>query len=103
MFARLARYEIPSGRLGDAVESFSAAGAGLGALEGFHNGYVLVDEEESSLMTLTLWDNRSALETSEARAGMLRQRACREVDGLVQSVTSYEVVAELGNESERDS
>lgn len=95
MFARLARYEIPSGRLGDAVVSFSEAGAGLGELDGFSSGYVLVDEEESSLMTLTLWDNRTALETSESRAAGLRRHACQEVDGSVQSVASYEVAAEL--------
>ncbi len=98
MFARLARYEIPPDRLGDATASFSGAGAGLGALQGFQRGYVLVDEEECSLMPLTFWDSRLALETSEARAGMLRQRACREVDGSVQSVMSYEVAAELGEQ-----
>jgi heme-degrading monooxygenase HmoA len=100
MFARLARYEIPPDRLGDAVKSFSEAGKGLGGLQGYHSGFLLIDEDESSVMTLTIWDTRSALETSESRAGSLRRRACSEVDGSVQSVTSYEVAAELGSGDE---
>jgi heme-degrading monooxygenase HmoA len=100
MFARLARYEIPADRLGDAVMSFSNAGEGLRDLQGYRTGFLLIDEDESSVMTLTIWETRTALETSEARAGSLRRRACSEVDGSVQSVTSYEVAAELGSEAE---
>jgi len=100
MFARLARYEIPTDRLGDAVKSFSEAGEQLRELQGYRTGFLLLDEDESSVMTLTIWETRTALETSEARAGSLRRQACSEVDGSVQSVTSYEVVAELGSGDE---
>jgi heme-degrading monooxygenase HmoA len=100
MFARLARYEIPPDRLGDAVKSFSEAGERLQELQGYRTGFLLLDEDESSVMTLTIWETRTALETSEARAGSLRRRACSEVDGSVQSVTSYEVAAELGTGNE---
>ncbi len=99
MFARLARYEIPADRLGDAVESFVEAGAGLADLDGFEHGYVLVDEEGESLMTLTLWHSLSALEASSTRAGALRQRAVRDAGGSVEAIQSYEVAGELGGDS----
>jgi heme-degrading monooxygenase HmoA len=94
--ARLARYAIEPDRLDDAVESFHQAGLELSELDGFAGGHVLVDHEEGTLMTLTLWDSRAAIDASDVRAATLRQRALRSVDGEVQSVTCYEVPVELG-------
>lgn len=95
MFARLARYEIAPERLEAAVGSFAEAGAGLSELEGFEEGYVLVDEEDGSLMTLTLWSSRTALEASDTRASLLRQRAARAAEGSVTSIHCYDVAAKL--------
>jgi heme-degrading monooxygenase HmoA len=94
--ARLARYAIEPDRLDDAVESFHQAGLELSELDGFAGGHVLVDHEEGTLMTLTLWESRAAIDASDVRAATLRQRALRSVDGEVQSVTCYEVPVELG-------
>jgi heme-degrading monooxygenase HmoA len=94
--ARLARYAIEPDRLDDAVESFHQAGFELSELDGFAGGHVLVDHEEGTLMTLTLWESRAAVDASDVRAATLRQRALRSVDGEVQSVTCYEVPVELG-------
>jgi heme-degrading monooxygenase HmoA len=94
--ARLARYAIEPDRLDDAVESFRQAGRELSELDGFEGGHVLVDHEDGTLMTLTLWESRAAIDASDVRAAMLRQRALRAVDGEVQSVTCYEVPVELG-------
>ncbi len=96
MHARLARYAIEPERLDYAVESFREAGRELSELDGFEEGYVLVDHDEGTLMTLTIWESRAAVDTSEVRAATLRQRALRAVDGEVQSVTCYEVPVELG-------
>jgi heme-degrading monooxygenase HmoA len=94
--ARLARYAIEPDRLDDAVEGLREAGRELAQLEGYEGGHVLVDNEEGTLLTLTLWANRAAMDKSEVRAAGLRQRALRAVDGEVQSVTCYDVPFELG-------
>lgn len=96
MHARLARYAIEPDRIDDAVEGFREAGRELAALEGYKGGHLLVDTEEGSLLTLTLWENRATMDKSEVRAAGLRQRALRTVDGEVQAVTCYEVPFELG-------
>jgi heme-degrading monooxygenase HmoA len=94
--ARLARYAIETERIDDAVESFREAGRELSQLEGYKGGHLLVDNEEGSLLTLTLWEDRAAMDRTEVRAAGLRQRALRTVDGEVQAVTCYEVPFELG-------
>jgi heme-degrading monooxygenase HmoA len=94
--ARLARYAIEPDRLEDAVESFREAGRGLAELEGYKGGHLLVDSDEGSLLTLTLWESRAAMDKSEVRAAGLRQAALRTVEGEVQAVTCYEVPFELG-------
>lgn len=96
MHARLARYAIDPDRIDDAVESFREAGRELSQLEGYRGGHLLVDNEEGSLLTLTLWEDRAAMDRTEVRAAGLRQRALRAVDGDVQAVTCYEVPFELG-------
>jgi heme-degrading monooxygenase HmoA len=91
MYARLARYEFPEDQLESAVTSFREAGSDLSRLDGFSGGYVLLDEDGTSLTTMTLWATRSSLESSETRASLLRRRACESAGGSVQSVRSYEV------------
>ncbi len=96
MHARLARYAIEPDRIDDAVESFREAGRGLAELDGYKGGHLLVDADEGTLVTFTLWENRAAVDASDVRAAGLRQRALKAVDGEVQSVTCYEVPFELG-------
>jgi Antibiotic biosynthesis monooxygenase len=94
--ARVARYAVEPDKIVDALDGFREAGRELGALEGFKGGHVLVDYDEGTLITFTLWEDRAALDRSEVRAASLRQRALRNVDGEVQSVTCYEVPVDLG-------
>jgi heme-degrading monooxygenase HmoA len=94
--ARVARYAIEPDRLDDALEGFREAGRELADLEGFRGGHVLIDHEDGTLITLTLWENRAAVDASDVRAASLRQRALKTVDGEVQSVTCYEVPFALG-------
>lgn len=96
MHARVARYAIDPDRLVDALDGLRDAGRELGALEGYKGGHVLVDYDDGTLITLTLWENRAAIDRSEVRAAQLRQRAMRAVDGEVQSVTLYDVPFEIG-------
>jgi heme-degrading monooxygenase HmoA len=95
--ARLARYAVEPDRIDDAVERLREAGRELSQLQGFKGGHVLVDPEDGTLMTLTLWANRDAVDRSAVRAATLRQQAVRTVDGEVQSVGCYEVPFEIGS------
>jgi len=94
--ARVARYAVEPDKIVDALDGFRDAGRELSELEGFKGGHVLVDYDEGTLITMTLWENRAAIDKSDVRAASLRQRALKDVDGEVQSVTCYEVPVELG-------
>jgi heme-degrading monooxygenase HmoA len=96
MLARVARYQIDPERCDDAVRAFQEAGADLAKLGGMNAGWVLVDTESGTTMTVTLWENRASIDASETRAATARQRAVREADGEVQSVVVFDVVRDLG-------
>ena len=95
MLARVSRYEVPSDRIDDAVETFGQAAAEVEGLEGFAGGYLLVDHEDGRTMTLTLWENQATLENSERATGKLRREASGSVGGSVLSVEKFEVAREL--------
>ena len=99
MLARVARYEVPSDRIDEAVEAFGQASNEVEQLEGFAGGYLFVDHEDGRTMTLTLWENQAALENSERAAGKLRREAAGSVDGSVLSVETFEVARELTSSS----
>lgn len=96
MHARLARYALEPDRVDDALEAFREAGREIAQLQGFRGGQLLVDWDAGTVMTLTLWENRAALDASDVRAAQLRQAAVRPVEGEVQAVNSYDVPFELG-------
>ena len=100
MHARVASYEVPEGRLGEAVESFREAARKIEALEGFERGYILLDEDGGRLVTVPLWTSLSALEATETRASILRQQAVRAVEGSVRSVEQFEVAEKLAPAAE---
>ena len=95
MLARVARYEVDSSRIDDAVSAFGEAVKEIEGLEGFAGGYVLVDHEDGRTMTLTLWDNFASFENSERSAGKARRDAATAVGGSVLSVEKFEVAQEL--------
>jgi hypothetical protein len=47
-------------------------------------------------MSMTLWQNRMAMDESERTAAALRQDAANRVDGRVVSVQSLDVAIEIG-------
>jgi heme-degrading monooxygenase HmoA len=100
MYARLARYEVQPDRIHEVVHGFEDAAGELEELEGLKAGYVLVDDQEGLALTLTLWETRAALEASAARAGILRQRAVKGVEGSVQAVHELEVALSFGDAKE---
>ena len=96
MFARVARYEVDTGRTQEAIEAFHDAVTQLEGTEGLEGGYVCVDYEDGSIMSMTLWQNRMAMDESERVAAGLRQDAAKRVEGRVVSVQSLDVAIEIG-------
>jgi heme-degrading monooxygenase HmoA len=96
MFARVARYEVEPGRTEEAIEAFHDAVAQLEGTQGLEGGYVCVDHEDGAIMSMTLWQNRVAMDESERTAAALRQDAANRVDGRVVSVQSLDVAIEIG-------
>ena len=96
MFARVARYEVEPDRTQEAIEAFHAAVTQLEGTEGLEGGYVCVDYEGGAIMSMTLWQNRAAMEESERKAAELRADAAKQVDGSIVSVQSLDVAIEIG-------
>ena len=95
MLARVARYEVPEDQIAAAGDAFAEAATQIEQLEGFAGGYVLVDPEDGRTMTVTLWENRIALENSERQASAARREAAGSVGGAVLSVEKFEVAHQL--------
>ena len=95
MHARVARYRIDPDRCEDAAASFRVAGEEISQLDGFRDGYVLIDPDDGEVLTITVWDSRAALDASDMAATSSRRRAIQAAEGSVESVTRFDVAIEL--------
>jgi heme-degrading monooxygenase HmoA len=95
MFARVARYQIPEESLDDAIEGFREAVEGLRQLQGNAGGYLLVDRDNCTALTVTFWENRAVLESSEVQASRLRSQAVSPHGGEIQAVDRCEVALDF--------
>lgn len=95
MFARVARYQIPEESLDDAVEGFRDAFGQVSGLQGNSGGYLLVDRDNCTALTVTFWENRVALESSEVQASRLRAQAVGPHGGEIQAVDRCEVALDF--------
>lgn len=95
MFSRVARYKIPEENLDDAVKAFSEAALKLRELNGSSGGYLLVDRDNCTALTVTLWENRVAMEASEVHASRLRSEAVKPFGGEIVAVDRCEVALDF--------
>jgi hypothetical protein len=95
MYARVARYKIPQERFGEVVNAFREPVEKLRELEGTKGGYLLIDRENCTALTFTLWDDLSSLEASEMSASRLRSEAVNAIDGEIQTVDRCEVALDF--------
>ena len=95
MYARVARYQIPQDRFGEVVSAFREPVERLKEVEGNRGGYLLIDRDNCTALTLTLWENQAALEASEVAAGRLRSEAVEAVGGEIQTVDRCEVALDF--------
>jgi heme-degrading monooxygenase HmoA len=91
MFARVSTYELDEGRASEATTSFAPAMDGMGGLDGFVDGLVLVERDGLHAMTVTLWESVDAMERSRITATRLRTEAAHEAGATVVSSNEYEV------------
>jgi len=99
MFARVARYQIPEDKLEEGIEAFREAAEKISQLAGTTGGYLLIDRDNCTALTVTFWGNRVAMEASEVTASRLRSAAIAEVGGEVQAVDRCEVALDFSERS----
>jgi heme-degrading monooxygenase HmoA len=99
MFARVVRYQVPQSRFGEVVPAFRDAVEGLQDIEGSSGGYLLIDPDNSTALTITLWDSRQALERSEIRASRLRGEAVDKVDADIKATDICEVALDFNEQA----
>jgi hypothetical protein len=72
-------------------EDFDRLGDELREIDGFEDGWLLVDRETGRAVTFTLWDNRTALEASTEKANEMRERVASAAQYEIKAVDSYEI------------
>jgi predicted secreted protein len=95
MYARVARYQFPENRDDETVEAFRQAAQSLRELDGNAGGYLLVDRDNSTALTVVFWQDRVAMEASEVRGSRLRSEAINTVDGEIQTIDRCEVALDF--------
>ena len=98
MFARVVRYQVDPDRCDEALAALEGAVKQIGEIDGITGGYLLVDGDSGRIITITLWEDQAALESSEVRASRLRQEALHAVEGDIESVERLRVVSGIANE-----
>jgi heme-degrading monooxygenase HmoA len=95
MYARVARYQIPEDRFGEVVSAFREPVEQLREIEGNRGGYLLIDRDNCTATTLTLWEDQAAMEASEVAASRLRSDAVNTIGGEIQTVDRCEVAVDF--------
>ena len=91
MFARVSIYELEEWRASEAMAAFSPAIERLRDLEGFVDGYFLVERDGVQGVTLTFWESLDTMERSRVTAARARSEAAEEAGANVISTHEYEV------------
>ncbi len=99
MYARVARYQIPEERFGEVVNAFREPVERLKEVEGNRGGYLLIDRDNCTALTFTLWEDQVALEASEVAASRLRSEAVEAVEGEIQTVDRCEVALDFSEQA----
>ena len=96
MFARVSLYELDHGRASEATSAFEPAIEGIRELDGFVDGFFLVERDGLHAMTVTLWESLDAMERSRIAATRVRSEAAEEAGATVTSSSEYEVGLHTG-------
>jgi heme-degrading monooxygenase HmoA len=91
MHSRVARYKIPEEKIDEAIAAFEQAVEELRGISGSRGGYLLIDRENCTGLTVTFWEDRAALDASEVQASRLRSQAIGPLGGEITAVDRCEV------------
>ena len=91
MFARLSTYELPQDSVAEAVKLFRTAISKIEELPGLVDAYMLVSEDGTDAVTITLWHTPDALAASRVRASRVRSEAAETIGAHVRSTVEYGV------------
>ena len=98
MFARVSTYEfLEQGRASEAQQAFEPAIERIRGLEGFVDGYFLVEREGGQAVTVTIWESLDTMERSRVAASRARTEAAHEAGATVTSSLEYEVGLRVGS------
>jgi heme-degrading monooxygenase HmoA len=95
LFARVSRYQIPGARFGEVVPAFRDAIEKVQQLEGSRGGYLLIDRDNNTALTVTLWETQAALQASEVAAGRMRSDSINAVEGDILTIDRCEVALDF--------
>lgn len=96
MFARVTTYELEEGRASESIAVFGPVVDRISELDGFVDGYFLVEKDGLHAVTMTLWESLDAMERSRVTASRARTEAAHDVGAAVTSTYELEVGVHLG-------
>jgi heme-degrading monooxygenase HmoA len=88
MFARVSTYRGDGDRL---LQGFADVTGPLEAMDGFARAYFMVNRENGTGMSITIWESEEALNASVAKADELRSRGAEAGGATIESVEHYEI------------
>ena len=91
MVGRLSTYEGPAEEVDRVRDGFERLTDELRTMNGFEDAYLLVDRDSGEAMTLTIWDNEAAAESSADRAREMREEVASAAQAGIKSVRNYEI------------
>ncbi|MBE1561202.1 hypothetical protein [Nonomuraea africana] len=91
----MSTYTGPADRIDDAIRGFERSRELVTGMDGIVHAYMLVDRSSGKVMTISLWRDERALQSSADRAAKVREEAAAAVGGTVESVESYEVALQV--------
>jgi heme-degrading monooxygenase HmoA len=94
MYARVSRYEVPSGKLDEDIRGADETQQKVAAMPGSLGLYYLVDRETGKTMSITLWESEQAMRDSETDASKLRDFTTSASSAKITGIERYEVVTQ---------
>ena len=101
MFARVTTYELAEGRASESIAVFEPAVDRVSELDGYVDGYFLVERDGLHAITMTLWESLETMERSRVTAARVRTEAAHDVGAEVTSSYELEVGIHTGGALDR--
>lgn len=93
MFARVSSTQVSPERVNDLVVNFQEATPT--EISGMKRAYLMVDREQGKIITVTLWETKSAMEDAARLADDIRASALDVGEKSSWNVATYEVADEV--------